>query len=208
MFVNMRILVACEYSARVRDAFRRRGHDAWSCDLLPTEGDPKYHFQLPVEALLNWQWDMLIAHPPCTYMANSGAKHLYVDANKRNGPDWTRWLKMYQAADFFKLLWHSNIQHIAVENPVMMGYAQAAIGCPPSQTIQPYEFGHLETKRTCLWLKGLPPLYCTNNVYHEMMKLPEAERAKIHHAPPGKDRWKFRSRTYQGIADAMAAQWS
>lgn len=195
----MKVLVACEYSARVRDAFRSRGHDAWSCDLEPCEGDPRWHVQGPVEQLLARPWDLLIAHPPCTYLTNSGVRWLHSDPE--------RWEQLRFGAEFFKLLLSASIERIAVENPVMHRYARELIQAPYTQIIHPWQFGHRETKQTCLWLKNLPPLRETNNVYRETMKLPAWRRNKVHYASPGKDRWKDRSRTYEGIAEAMAEQW-
>lgn len=203
----MRVLVACEYSGRVRDAFRALGHDAWSCDILPSEADPAYHIQAPVQSVLHLGWDLMIAHPPCTFMANSSSKHLYLGMKKENGRNEERWKSMAEGAAFFKMLWTANIPHIAIENPVMLGYAVDIIGSDFTQSIQPWQHGHTEVKRTCLWLKNLPKLTESANVYDEMMKLEYGERAKVHHASPGPDRWKNRSRTYSGIAQAMAAQW-
>ena len=184
----MRILIACEYSATVRNAFRRRGHDAWSCDLLPTEGDPDYHFQsdaLDVAWDSGLVWDLMIAHPPCTHLAVSGA----------------RWFKAKQkeqaaALGFVRDLMASPIQRICVENPISIISSRIR---KPDQIIQPWQFGHGETKATCLWLKNLPPLKPTGIV--------EGREARIHKMPPGPDRWKERSRTYLGIAEAMAEQW-
>lgn len=204
---KLRVLVACEYSGRVREAFRRLGHDAWSCDLLPSEDDSASHIIGDVLDLLHLRWDLMIAHPPCTYMANSGAKHLYLGMKKGNGRNEERWAKMAEAAAFFRRLWTADIPYIAIENPVMVGHALELVGENFTQSIQPWQFGHKEVKRTCLWLKGLPPLVETDNVYDEMMALPYGERAKVHYASPGPDRWKERSRTYQGIADAIAHQW-
>lgn len=203
----MRILVACEYSGRVRDAFRGLGHDAWSCDILPSEADPAYHIQAPVQSVLHLNWDLMIAHPPCTFMANSSSKHLYLGMKKENGRNEERWKSMAEGAAFFKMLWMANIPYIAIENPVMLGYAVDIIGSDFTQSIQPWQHGHMEVKRTCLWLKNLPKLTESANVYDEMMRLEYGERAKVHHASPGPDRWKNRSRTYSGIAQAMAAQW-
>jgi hypothetical protein len=208
----MKILVACEYSGVVREAFRQRGHDAWSCDILPAEDGSKFHFQEDCLKLLNRTWDLLIGHPPCTYLCNSGVKHLWKDA-KRPYPgavltfdtaNLVRWNLMEDAQQFFLKLWTAPIKKIALENPVPHGHAVLP---PYTQTIQPYQFGHMETKRTCLWLTNLPPLQDTNNVKAATMALPYAQRAKIHYASPGKNRSSERSRTYQGIADAMASQW-
>jgi hypothetical protein len=181
----MRVLVACEYSGRVRDAFRRHGHDAWSCDLLECESDPRYHLQQPVESLLADGWDLMVAHPPCTHLAVSGSRHFHRKQREQA-----------EALDFVRLLMDAPIERWAIENPVSV--ISSAI-TPPQQIIQPWEFGHGETKATCLWLKNLPRLRPT--------QLVEGREAKVHRMPPGPDRWKERSRTYQGIADAMADQW-
>jgi len=181
----VRVLVACEYSARVRDAFRRHGHDAWSCDLLPCEGDPQWHLQQPVEQVLIEKWDLMIAHPPCTHLAVSGARHFH-----RKQQD------QAEALDFVRLLMAAPIDRWCIENPVSI--ISTAIA-PPTQLIQPWQFGHGETKATCLWLKNLPMLRPTQIV--------NGREPIVHHMPPGPDRWKARSRTYQGIAAAMAEQW-
>jgi hypothetical protein len=203
---EVRILIACEESATVREAFRELGHDAWSCDILSSR-IPGNHYQCNVMEVLDMGWDLMVAHPPCTFLANSGAKHLYIGKKKENGRDEKRWKNMVEAALFFKELLSSKIPLVAVENPVMLGYAVNIIGMKSSQTIQPYMFGHMEQKATCLWLKGLPFLRGTQDVYEEMMKLPKRERERIHHMPPGKDRQRERSVTYPGIAKAMAEQW-
>lgn len=196
----MRVLVACEYSGRVREAFRKLGHDAWSCDLLPADDNSPYHIQGDVLEHLDEDWDLMIAHPPCTYLTNAGVSWLYKDVN--------RWGEMREGAAFFKTLLEAPIPKIAVENPIMHKYAVEIIGRRQDQVIQPWMFGHTEQKATCLWLKGLPKLEPTNNVKEEMMKLDPKVRQRLHYLPPSKDRWKLRSETYQGIADAMAAQWS
>ena len=215
----MKVLIACEYSGTVRDAFIKRGHDAISCDLLPTD-KPGPHLQGDVSFMLDKDWDLIIAHPPCTYMSNSGVRWLVKDGKPYNP---NRWIQLKSAVYFFNLFAEHTCSKIAIENPIPHKYAalpfetmiiegeripfqQKGIG-KHTQTIQPYGFGHLESKRTCLWLKGLPTLKETNNVYDEMMQLTYAERNKVHHCPPGPDRWKIRSTTYQGIADAMAEQW-
>lgn len=181
----MRILVACEYSGTVRDAFAARGHDAWSCDLLPTER-PGQHIQGDVLSVLENDWDLMIAHPPCTYLAASGA----------------RWWKDRQseqldALRFVNVLINCGIPKIALENPI--GKISKHFR-KPDQIIQPWQFGHGETKATCLWLKGLPKLTPTSVV--------DGREARVHRMPPSPDRWKNRSRTYTGIANAMAEQWS
>lgn len=209
----MRVLVACEFSGTVRDAFRARGHDAWSVDVLPTEADPAYHIQDDILHVLSSStcgfltWDMMIAHPPCTYLTYAGAKHLYIDGRKENGRDQARWDALEDAALFVRSLLAMPIPRIAVENPIMLAAARQIVGCSHSQIIQPWMFGHPENKRTCLWLKGLPHLRPTANVEAEMLALPRKLRDRIHYAGPGPNRWKERSRTFGGIAAAMADQW-
>ena len=194
-----KVLVACEYSGTVRDAFIKAGHDAMSCDLLPTDAAGP-HYQGDVKYVLDDEWDLLIAHPPCTYMTNSGVSWLHKDP--------ARWALLDDAAAFFNLLLDAPIKRIAVENPIMHKYAKERIGNrKQDQVVQPWMFGHMEQKGTCLWLKNLPLLTATNNVKAEMLLLPDNERQRLHYLSPGPDRWKLRSKTYQGIADAMAAQW-
>lgn len=194
----MNVLVACEFSGIVRDAFTARGHAAISVDLLPTER-PGAHYQGDVEqfvkSLLPGTFDLMIAHPPCTFLANSGVRWLYRDGEE----DPERWWEMEQSAKFFRRLLEMDIPRIAVENPVMHRYGKAIIGRGPDQIIQPWQFGHGETKATGLWLKNLPKLEPTNIV--------DGRQPRVHHASPGPDRWKERSRTLQGIAEAMADQW-
>lgn len=203
----MRVLVNFECSGTVRRALRALGHEAWSCDLKLAE-DGGEHIQGDGYEVARWPgWDAMIAHPVCTYMANSGAKHLYLGMKKENGINRDRWARMVESAEGFRRLLAAPIPRIAIENPVMHGHAKKLIGMRQSQTIQPWMFGHLETKATCLWLIGLPDLAPTNNVYDEMMRLPYAERAKVHHMAPGPDRQTNRSRTYPGIAAAFADQW-
>ena len=181
---TMRVLVACEYSGRVRDAFIKIGHEAMSCDLLPTDV-PGPHYQGNVFDILNDKWDLMIAHPPCTHLAVSGA----------------RWFKekiqeQKEALEFVRLLLNAPIKHIALENPISIISSKIR---KPDQIIQPWQFGHGETKATCLWLKNLPKLVPTNIV--------NGREAKVHKMPPTPDRWKLRSTTYYGIANAMAEQW-
>lgn len=202
----MKVLVACEYSGTVRDAFIKIGHDALSCDLLPTDV-PGPHYQGDVFDIINNGWDLMIAHPPCTYLCNSGVLHLYKDKD--------RWKDMIDGAVFFRKLLQANIPKIAIENPVMHRFGYAIIGVDKSQIIQPWMFGDPESKATCLWLKNLPKLQQTNQISlldsnnaHEIFKaLPINEAQRIHHLSPSDDRWKIRSKTYRGIADAMATQW-
>jgi site-specific DNA-cytosine methylase len=185
---ELRVLVACEYSATVRDAFRARGFDAWSCDLLPTEGDPRWHIQGDAIAAAYAQpWDLLVAHPPCTHLAVSGARHF--PEKRADG-------RQAEALQFVRALLAAPIRHIALENPVSIISSEIR---EPDQIVQPWQFGHGETKATCLWLKNLPPLKPTNIVH--------GREARVHRMPPGPDRWKERSRTFAGIADAMAEQW-
>lgn len=260
----MRVLIACEFSGAVRDAFTARGHYARSCDLLPTEsyapvrfradfgcfdhptategcfeceyGEPWCHeHQMdaadctcvgPTEEEAEYDpasydtqlrgarhhsgdlfsidvvregYDLLIAHPPCTYLANSGAKHLYLGMKKENGPNPARWAAMRAGAEFFRAVLNLPVPRTCIENPIMLGHAKAIVGLEHTQVIQPWQFGHGETKATCLWLKNLPPLQPTNVV--------SGREPRIHKLPPSADRWKLRSMTYRGIAEAMADQW-
>jgi hypothetical protein len=196
----VKVLVACEYSGRVRDAFIRNGHDAISCDLLPSESDFGPHYQGDVWDLIEHEYfDLMIAHPPCTYLTNSGVCHLHKD------PD--RWAKLDEGAQFFRDLLLCDIPKKCIENPIMHKYARERVGRNKTQVIQPWMFGHMEQKATCLWLEGLPPLKPTNVVKAEMMKLPKHERERLHYCSPGPDRWRIRSRTFEGIAQAMADQW-
>ena len=204
----MRVLVACEYSGTVRDAFIAQGHDAMSCDLLPTDApnwtyDPftklrthhperGSHYQGSVLDILDDGWDLMIAHPPCTYLTNSGVRWLHTDES--------RWGKLDEACEFFNRLLDADIPRICVENPIPHKYAVERIGGRKyTQIIQPWQFGHGETKATCLWLKGLQKLTPTNIV--------DGREQRMWKLPPSEDRWKLRSKTYQGIADAMAQQW-
>jgi hypothetical protein len=181
----VRVLVACEYSARVRDAFRRRGHDAWSCDLLECEAGPQWHLQQRVEQVLYDGWDLMVAHPPCTHLAVSGSRYFHRKQREQA-----------EALDFVRLLMAAPIARWCIENPVSV--ISSAIA-PPQQIIQPWQFGHGETKATCLWLHNLPRLRPTAIVH--------GREARVHMMPPGPDRWKERSRTYEGIAEAMGEQW-
>jgi hypothetical protein len=182
----MRVLIACEYSGRVRDAFIERGHQAMSCDLLPTEY-PGPHYQGDVMDIIGDDWDLMISHPPCTHLAVSGARHF--SAKKASGVQ-------DEALDFVRALLDADIPKIALENPVSIISSRIR---KPDQIIQPWQFGHGETKATCLWLKGLPLLNATNIV--------QGREPRVHRMGPSPDRWKERSRTYLGIAQAMADQW-
>jgi len=195
----MKVLIGCEYSGTVRDAFIKLGHDAISCDLLPTDS-PGPHYQGDINDVLHELWDLIIVHPPCTALAVSGNSTYGEGRGKYHkrleSVEWTRspWDKCCTLSDF-----------VCFENPV--GVLQRLGGFPKPQYIQPYQFGHLEQKKTGLFLHNLPNLKETNNVYNEMMKLPKRERERLHYLPPSPDRWKIRSTTYQSIADAMAKQW-
>lgn len=195
----MRVLVACEYSGIVRDAFKARGHYAMSVDLLPTDV-PGEHHQGDVLDILGNGWDLMIAHPPCTYLTNSGVRWLSSDP--------TRWEKMEKGAEFFKMLMDAPIEKIAIENPIPHKYAMAIIQKRYDQIIQPYMFGHKESKATCLWLKNLPKLKPTKVIEkpesgHWENQTPSGQNK----LGPSTDRWKLRSTTYSGIAQAMAEQW-
>lgn len=181
----MRVLVACEFSGRVRDAFNARGCYAMSCDLLPSEA-PGEHYQGDVAEVLDWGWDLMVAHPPCTHLAVSGSRWFKEKAREQA-----------EALEFVRLLLGASVPKICLENPVSVISSRIR---KPDQIIQPWMFGHPETKATCLWLKGLPQLLSTEVV--------SGREARVHRMPPSPDRWKNRSRTYQGVADAMANQWS
>ena len=191
----MKVLIACEYSGVVRDAFTKLGHQAMSCDIIPTDVEG-WHYQGNVLDVIGGGWDLMIAHPPCTYISNAGARHLY--PNRILNKD--RYHKGMEAVEFFMALYNAPIKMIAIENPT----PSKIFGLPnSSQTIQPYQFGHPFQKRTCLWLKNLPLLTPTNIVEHR-------ESTKVvgnWFNAGGKDRQKNRAKTFQGIADAMAAQW-
>lgn len=192
----MKVLIACEFSDTVRKAFTNKGHDAWSCDLLDSDNGSKYHIKDDVLNHLKDGWDMMIAHPPCTFMCNSGVSWLSKDGS--------RWGELQKANEFFHRLWNAPIERIAIENPIPHKYALLP---KYSQIIQPYQFGHAERKATCLWLKNLPLLQPTTDLYDEMKSLPKSQSQRIHYTSPGKDRWKIRSKTFEGIAQAMADQW-
>ena len=191
----MKVLVACEYSGIVREAFALKGHDAWSCDLLSTDQPSDKHIQGDVLEIINNDWNLIIAHPPCTHLSVSGA---------------ARWAekvadgRQQAAIKFVEDIWNANCPFIAIENPVGALSSRSKLG-KATQYIQPYEFGHAEQKKTGLWLKGLPKLIPTDVI--DVSNLPDNQRQRLHYLPPSKDRWKIRSTTFQGIADAMADQW-
>jgi hypothetical protein len=214
---KLKVLVACERSGVVRRALRARGIEAWSCDLEPADDGSQFHIRgdaiaaayggvtktgsRPLYTHESSHWDLLIGHPECTYLANSGAKHLYAGMSAANGPNGDRWAYMGAAAQFFLTLWNAPIECIALENPIMLGHPKRLFGIPePTQIIQPWQFGHGETKATCLWLKGLLPLRPTEIV--------EGREQRIWKMGPSPDRKANRSRTFEGIAAAMASQWA
>lgn len=181
----LRVLVACEYSGRVRDAFRKKGHDAWSCDLLPTDSPSSFHLQGDVRAVLGFEWDLMIAFPPCTYLCRSGAR--WWPGRER---------EQTEALQFVRDLMNAPIERIAIENPIGRIGTQIR---PADQILQPWEHGHPETKATCLWLKNLPLLQPSNIV--------DGRENRCHRIPPSANRWKLRSLTYMGVAKSMAEQW-
>jgi len=198
----MKVLVACEYSGVVRTAFRDLGHDAWSCDLLESEDSSDYHIQGYVDDLLKEPWDLVVAHPPCTYLCNSGVRWLHSDPN--------RWDKMRGAGLFFVECLQANTPKVAVENPVMHKHAKKVISDHYHEevfghldwfSVQPWQFGDNFKKRTCFWTRGLPKLEPVSDLNGS------TAAAECFLASPGPNRWKDRSRTYKGIAEAMAEQW-
>ena len=213
----MKVLVACEESQVVCKAFRARGHDAFSCDILPCSGGhPEWHIKNKIQHIiwnnhfitedgeLWWvpKWDLIIGHPECKYITNSGVRHLY---NKDHTRNTKRWELLEEARKFFLFLLETPYaDKVCIENPIPHKYARLP---KYTQIIHPWMFGHMESKATCLWLKGLPPLKETNNVYDEMMTLPANKRQRLHYLPPSPDRSRIRARTFEGIAAAMAEQW-
>lgn len=195
-----RVLVACEFSGTVRDAFLRVGHDAWSCDLLPADPPSNRHIIADARTLLEDGWDLLIvAHPPCTRLCNSGVRWLAKPPPGRTLED--MWRELDEGAEVFSDFWNAPVERVCVENPVMHGHAKKRIRnySDPAQSVQPWQFGHGETKRTCLWLRNLPALKPTNVV--------DGRQQRVHRMSPGPNRWKERSRFFPGIAAAMAEQW-
>lgn len=194
----MRVLVACEYSGRVRDAFAARGHDAWSCDILPTDA-PGNHIQGDALEVVGDGWDLMIAHPPCTRLANSGVRWLH----ERN-----LWREMVEAADFYLALRNAPVPKKCIENPIMHKYARELLGNVPRQVVQPWWFGEETFKATGYELHGLPELVPTNKLTPPQKGTEDHKRwSWVHMCPPGPDRWKIRSTTPAGIAKAMADQW-
>lgn len=200
LFEPLRVLVACEFSGTVRNAFLAKGHDAWSCDLLPAENGSNRHIRGDARDILNDGWDLLmVAHPPCTRLCNSGVRWL-----SKPPPGKTlqkMWAELDEGAELFSAFWNAPIDRICVENPVMHRHAKERIENYQdfAQSVQPWEFGHGETKRTCFWLKNLPPLTPTDIV--------DGRENRVHRQPPGPNRWRERSRFFTGISEAMADQW-
>ena len=194
--MTMKVLVACEYSGTVREAFAKKGHDAWSCDLLPTDIPSDKHIQDDcLKVIASQKWDLIIGHPPCTYLTVSNSKNWA--KLQANG-------KQQAAIDFALAIWDADCPRICIENPVGALSTRSRMG-KPTQYVQPYEFGHPEQKKTGLWLKGLPKLVGTKFI--DVSGLPKKDVQRLHYLPPSKDRWKLRSKTYQGIADCMASTW-
>ena len=192
----MKVLVACEESQAVTIAFRAKGHEAFSCDLQPCSGGhPEWHYQCSVLDVMNEKWDMIIAFPPCTDLAVSGAA--WFKAKREDG-------RQQAGIDFFMVFALHSCEKICIENPVGI---MSSLWRKPDQIVQPYQFGHPESKKTCFWLKGLPKLVDTNNVLDHMKTLPKNQQQRIHYLPPSADRAKLRSKTFPGIAAAMADQW-
>jgi hypothetical protein len=193
----MRILVACEESQAVTKEFRLLGHEAYSCDIQECSGGhPEWHLQTDVLQLLKLKWDIVIAFPPCDHLAVSGAAHF--EKKRKDG-------RQQKGIDFFLEFAKHDCPKMAIENPIGI---MSKIWREPDQIIQPWQFGHMEQKSTCLWLKGLPKLNYTNNVYAEMVLLPRNIRERLHFLPPSQERASIRSKTFPGIAKAMAEQWS
>lgn len=196
----LKVLIGCETSGVVRRAFAARGHDVWSCDLLPAEDGSNRHIRCDIRDILADGWDLLaVMHPPCTRLCNSGVRWLSTPPPGRTLGDMQAELR--EGAALFSACWNAPIDRIAVENPVMHRHAKALIANyqPPAQSIQPWQFGHGETKRTCFWLKNLPPLTPTNIV--------EGRQPRVHRMSPGPNRWRERSRFFAGVGEAMADQW-
>ena len=197
---GLRVLIACEFSGIVRRAFANLGHDAWSCDLLPAEDRSNKHLQCDVRDILGDGWDLLIVgHPPCTRLCNSGVRWLSVPPRGKTLAQ--MWAELDEGCALFSDLWNAPIPRVAIENPVMHRHAKERIRnyADPAQSVQPWQFGHGEVKRTCFWLRNLPPLVPTQIV--------DGREARVHRMSPGPDRWKERSRFFPGIASAMASQW-
>ena len=206
---NIRVLIGCEQSGTVRNAFNQRGFDAWSCDLLPDANRSNRHLQCDIREVLGDEWDFLaVIHPPCTRLCNSGARWLSAPPNGKTLEQ--MWTELDEGAELFSDCWNADIPCVAVENPVMHKHAKERIRNfqKASQTVQPWWFGETAFKATGLYLRGLPNLEPTNKLTPPKKGTEDHKLwSAIHRAPPGPDRWKIRSKTFQGIADAMAVQW-
>ena len=195
--MTKKLLVACEFSGTVREAFAKKGWDAWSCDLLPTDIPSDKHIQGDcLEAIASQKWDLIIGHPPCTFLTVSNSKNWA--KLQANG-------KQQEAINFVLSIWDADCPRICIENPVGALSTRSRMG-KPTQYVQPYEFGHPEQKKIGLWLKGLPKLVGTKFI--DVSGLPKKDVQRLHYLPPSKDRWKIRSTTYQSIADQMSLQWT
>lgn len=209
--MSARVLIACEFSGTVRRAFTAAGFDAWSCDILPAEDGSNHHITGNVLDVLGEGWDLLIvAHPPCTRLCNSGVRWLTVPPPGRTSAD--MWRELDEGAALFTALWQAPVPRVAVENPVMHRHAKERIGgyVQPAQSVQPWQYGEWEKKRTCLWLRGLPALVPTFRTIEEArtaLQETGEPKARVHRMSPGKHRARERSRFFPGIAAAMAAQW-
>ena len=205
----MLVLIGCEESQTVCKELRKLGHEAYSCDLQDCSGGhPEWHLQMDIRKALSLKkWDLFICHPPCTFLSNSSSKHLYINGRKENGINKERWENMEEACNFFNEMLMAPVKKKCLENPIQHGHARERIKLKWAQLIQPWMFGHMESKGTCLWLYNLPKLRQTNNVYEEMQKLPPKEKYRIWWIGGGKKNSKIRSKTYEEIAKAMAEQW-
>ncbi len=204
---KLKVLIACETSGGMREAFRALGHEAWSCDILDADDNSKYHLKGDALYFMGQEdWDLMVAHPPCTFLANSGAKHLYVDGKKENGRNEERWALMLDACEFFLKFKNSKIKKRVVENPIM--HCHAAFRCGrPTQYVQPWYFGEPYFKATGLHIEGLPTVVATDKLVPPKHGTPEHKGwSFIHLASPGPDRWKVRSKSFEGICKAVAAQ--
>ena len=207
--MSLRVLVGCETSGVMRRAFAARGHDVWSIDLLPAEDGSNRHIRGDLRDYLGDGWDLLVAHPPCTRLCNSGVRWLHAPPPGRTLDD--MWAELDEGAALFSACWQAPVPRVAVENPIMHKYARERLPAdlPRPQIVQPWWFGEPYFKATGFYLRGLPPLTATNKLVPPKPGTDEHKRwSAIHRAPPGPDRWKFRSRTFDGVAEACADQWS
>ena len=205
----MRVLILCEFSGALRQSFQRHGHTAVSVDLRPGEGDGAHVMADAIDySRANCQYfDLVIAHPVCRYLTNAGVKWLYRGGTKENGKDPDRWHEMYKAVAFFRALQELPVPFMAIENPIMHGHARKLVAPWPMCSIQPWQFGRREKKRTCFWLKNLPPLVAETDLLEETNALPMKEQQRVFYMGPGANREKERSRTLPGIAAGIARQW-